>query len=394
MPILKSIRNHKTVSNNDNWEYFGGGWRRSRPKTSRVVIDTHAHLFPRLGKSKGWDHNIHTKLSQNHMRDFNTFWRKKDNVRVDGLLLDYPSDDIEQMPNLNFRITDHGRAEFVKDGIEYYMQIYPPGLSSMEVSPERMLGEMDIAGVDVCVLQSDHVYGELNEFYGNVSRKYPNKFAPLAQIKEWNADQKDELQHLEKAVCEEGCIGLSFSVEGFALNGYKDQIDDRKFDSLWNLVEELDIPIWWYLDARKRDRASAFMERLEELGRWTETHPDIPNLLTHGLVPATLIHNMGIPDALTNLLKKPHTYAEFQNPAKWPEYPYPEGQDLIKRMCEEVGVESFTWGSDMPFSAGYWCTYKQSVDHIDIHCDFLSEKERNLILGGNAARILNIDITE
>ena len=382
------------MSNNDNWEYFGGGWRRSRPKTSRVVIDTHAHLFPRLGKSKGWDHNIHTKLSQNHMRDFNTFWRKKDNVRVDGLLLDYPSDDIEQMPNLNFRITNHGRAEFVKDGIEYYMQIYPPGLSSMEVSPERMLGEMDIAGVDVCVLQSDHVYGELNEFYGKVSRKYPNKFAPLAQIKEWNADQKDELQHLEKAVCEEGCIGLSFSVEGFALNGYKDQIDDRKFDSLWNLVEELDIPIWWYLDARKRDRASAFMERLEELGRWTETHPDVPNLLTHGLVPATLIHNMGIPDALTNLLKKPHTYAEFQNPAKWPEYPYPEGQDLIKRMCEEVGVESFTWGSDMPFSAGYWCTYKQSVDHIDIHCDFLSEKERNLILGGNAARILNIDITE
>ena len=394
MPILKSIRNHKTVSNNDNWEYFGGGWRRSRPKTSRVVIDTHAHLFPRLGKSKGWDHNIHTKLSQNHMRDFNTFWRKKDNVREDGLLLDYPSDDIEQMPNLKFRITDHGRAEFVKDGIEYYMQIYPPGLSSMEVSPERMLGEMDIAGVDVCVLQSDHVYGELNEFYGKVSRKYPNKFAPLAQIKEWNADQKDELQNLEKAVCEEGCIGLSFSVEGFALNGYKDQIDDRKFDSLWNLVEELDIPVWWYLDARKRDRATAFMERLEELGRWTETHPDIPNLLTHGLVPATLIHNMGIPDALTNLLKKPQTYAEFQNPAKWPEYPYPEGQDLIKRMCEEVGVESFTWGSDMPFSAGYWCTYKQSVDHIDIHCDFLSEKERNLILGGNAARILNIVITE
>ena len=382
------------MSNNDNWEYFGGGWRRSRPKTSRVVIDTHAHLFPRLGKSKGWDPNIHTKLSQNHMRDFNTFWRKKDNVRVDGLLLDYPSDDIEQMPNLNFRITNHGRAEFVKDGIEYYMQIYPPSLSSMEVSPERMLGEMDIAGVDVCVLQSDHVYGELNEFYGKVSRKYPNKFAPLAQIKEWNADQKDELQNLEKAVCEEGCIGLSFSVEGFALNGYKDQIDDRKFDSLWNLVEELDIPIWWYLDARKRDRATAFMERLEELGRWTETHPDVPNLLTHGLVPATLIHNMGIPDALTNLLKKPQTYAEFQNPAKWPEYPYPEGQDLIKRMCEEVGVESFTWGSDMPFSAGYWCTYKQSVDHIDIHCDFLSEKERNLILGGNAARILNIVITE
>ena len=136
------------------------------------------------------------------------------------------------------------------------------------------------------------------------------------------------------------------------------------------------------------------MERLHELIRWTQTHPNIPSLLTHGLVPATLIHEMGIPDELVELLKNPNTYAEFQNPAKWPEYPYSEGQDLIKKMCDEVGVESFTWGSDMPFSAGYWCTYKQSVDHIDIHCDFLSEREKNLILGGNAARLLDIDINK
>lgn len=378
----------------DSWEYFGGGWRRTGPQTSRVVIDTHAHLFPRLGKSKGWDQNIHTKLSQNHVRDFNTFWLKKDNSRIDGFLLDYPSDDIGQIPNLNFRITDHGRAEFVKDGIEYYMQIAPPGLSTMEVTPERMLGEMDIAGVDLCVLQSDHVYGELNEFYGEASQKYPNKFAPLAQIREWNGDHEKELQELENAVYKQGCKGLYFSVEGFALNGYIDHIDDRKFDPLWDLVEELGIPIWWFLDARKKDRATAFMERLHELIRWTQAHPNIPNLLTHGLVPATLIHEMGIPDELVELLKNPNTFAEFQNPAKWPEYPYSEGQDLIKRMCDEVGVESFTWGSDMPFSAGYWCTYKQSVDHIDIHCDFLSEEEKNLILGGNAARLLDIDINK
>ena len=378
----------------NNWEYFGGGWRHTGPKTSRVVIDTHAHIFPRLGKSKGWDQNIHTKLSQNHVRDFTTFWRKKDNSRIDGFLLDYPSDDIGQIPNLNFQITDHGRAEFVKDGIEYYMQTAPPGLSTMEVTPERMLGEMDIAGVDLCVLQSDHVYGELNEFYGEASQKYPNKFAPLAQIREWNGDHENELQKLENAVYKHGSKGLYFSVEGFALNGYIDHIDDRKFDPLWDLVEQLRIPIWWFLDARKKDRATAFMERLHELIRWTQTHPNIPSLLTHGLVPATLIHEMGIPDELVELLKNPNTFAEFQNPAKWPEYPYPEGQDLIKRMCEEVGVESFTWGSDMPFSAGYWCTYKQSVDHIDIHCDFLSEQEKNLILGGNAARLLDIDTTK
>ena len=140
------------MSRKDDWEYFGGGWRRTGPKTSRIVIDTHAHLFPRLGESKGWNQNIHTKLSQNHMRDFTTFWRRKDNSRIDGLLLDYPSDDIEQMPNINFQIRDHGRAEFAKDGIEYYMQISPSGLSTMEVTPRKNAGRNRYSGSErLCI---------------------------------------------------------------------------------------------------------------------------------------------------------------------------------------------------------------------------------------------------
>ena len=38
-----------------------------------------------------------------------------------------------------------------------------------------------------------------------------------------------ELQELENAVYKQGCKGLYFSVEGFALNGYIDHIDDRNF---------------------------------------------------------------------------------------------------------------------------------------------------------------------
>ena len=77
--------------------------------------------------------------------------------------------------------------------------------------------------------------------------------------------------------------------------------------------------LWWYLDARKRDRRAAFMERIAELTRWTDAHPDIPNLLTHGLVPSVLIHDIGIPKEVMDIIKRPNTYAELQNPAKWPE---------------------------------------------------------------------------
>ena len=44
----------------------------------------------------------------------------------------------------------------------------------------------------------------------------------------------------------------------------------------------------------------------------------------------------------------------------------------------------------MPFASGFWCTYKQAVDHIAVHCDFFTDEERALVLGGNAARILKL----
>ena len=34
------------------------------------------------------------------------------------------------------------------------------------------------------------------------------------------------------------------------------------------------------------------------------------------------------------------------------------------------------------------CTYKQAADYIRIPCPFGSQEEKNLILGGNAARIV------
>ena len=51
-------------------------------------------------------------------------------------------------------------------------------------------------------------------------------------------------------------------------------------------------------------------------------------------------------------------------------------EQLIGEM-DVVGVETFTWGSDMPFGS-FWCTYKQALDHINLHCDFLTQKDKTL----------------
>ena len=376
-------------------EFFGGGWRpvESAQEKKSPVIDAHSHIFRRFATGSGAASAALTlKLWQYHVRDFTDFWRKRDGARVNEPLLDFPLR----------RHQRHARCQLsygpVRPGRDYRgrRRLHYAVLSPQPGEPGGDPGKDDrrngIAGVDRGVLQSDHVYGaNINQYYAEALRRYPDRFIALAQIRETEAHQADELAQLEQAVTELGCKGLYFSVELFALRGYVDQIDDAKFEPLWQLVRRLGIPVFWYIDARKRDRVAGFMERVAELSRWAQAHPDIPSVITHGLVPSAIIHEIGIPDEVVTLLKRPNMNAEILMQAKWPEYPFAEGQEMLNWLCDLVGVEKLMWGSDMPYSGGYWCTYRQAVDYIRLHCDFLSAAEKNLILGGNAARMFDID---
>ena len=79
------------------------------------------------------------KLWQYHMRDFIEFWRKSDGKRVQQRLLDYPSDNIHELSDVNFRRGRYGQADVTVDGVQYCMQLYPPGLENLEATPERCM---------------------------------------------------------------------------------------------------------------------------------------------------------------------------------------------------------------------------------------------------------------
>ena len=74
------------------------------------------------------------------------------------------------------------------------------------------------------------------------------------------------------------------------------------------------------------------------------------------------------------------------------QYPWPWAQQMVHEFYDELGPEKLLWGSDMP-AAERSCLYSQAMDYIRLHCDFLSEQDRELILGGNAARLFNINRT-
>jgi predicted TIM-barrel fold metal-dependent hydrolase len=359
-----------------------------------MIIDAHCHIFPRIGaETSSDDPALCRKLWQYHCRGAR-LRRKSDGAAVDRPRLDFEGDDLGCMPDVSFHFAAHGRAEMVIDGVEYFVQLYPPCLADWAAPAEMMTAEMDIAGVDMGVLQHDHLYGSLNEYYGDAMRRFPRRFIGLAQIHEWKADRPEEHELLRRAVSELGNRGLYFSVEPFALGNYADHLDDAKLEPLWNVVRELGISVWFYLHSRRSNRFAAYMTHVAELDRWSAAHPDIPAVWTHGLDIGFFKKSdqtCRLPDQVLSILRRPHMSFEWLGQAFWPEYPWVGAQEMIRQLREELGgVQKMLWGTDNPYAGTYWCTYRQAIDYIRLHCDFLSREEKDLILGGNAARLFGI----
>ena len=364
------------------------------------VIDAHFHIFPRFGtESGGEDPELNMRFLQYHSRGARRR-RKSDRVWVDEpRFSDFAGDDMRDLPDQNFRVTRFGEAEVTIDGVDYLLPIAPPGLESMAAPPERMVQEMEWASVDMGVLQHDHIYGALNEYFHDAMRRFPGRFIALAQIREWEGDRKAQHDRLERAVREQGHKGLYFSVEPFALSNFEDHLDDARFEPLWDKVRELQIPVWWYLHSRRgrrkgRERFAGIMQHVAELDRWAQAHPDIPAVLTHGFdvfgYEIEGREKYQLPPVLMNLIKRPNMHFEVLFQTHYPEYPFSGAQEKIRELREELGgVDKMMWGSDMP-SGRLDCTYQQAVDYIRLHCDFLAQEEKDLIPGGNAARMFGL----
>ena len=47
------------------------------------------------------------------------------------------------------------------------------------------------------------------------------------------------------------------------------------------------------------------------------------------------------------------------------------------------------WGTDWPWTDGR-CTYKQNLTMVTTHADFLSDEDKRLVLGANAAKFAGL----
>ncbi len=278
-----------------------------------------------------------------------------------------------------------GRARWGDETI----QLLPPFNEATTFPAEALLAQMDWAGVERAVLLQGPFYGEANAYVASAVERFPDRFVGAFAPDPFAPD----VRHRYKQCVEDyGLSIVKFELtEPTGLTGrYSDlRIDAPEHRWLFEAAESDGLTVTFNLGkigsrAYQTDAVAAIAER----------HPNLTIVIAHLAQPP-----IGeCEDALSNeqwkeqilLGCKPNVFFDLSAlPAYSPdydEYPYMAARAYIKRAAELIGAEKIMWGADVPglLTSG---SYRQLLNYVRLHCDFLTEGELADVLELNALRV-------
>jgi aminocarboxymuconate-semialdehyde decarboxylase len=276
--------------------------------------------------------------------------------------------------------------------------------------PEERLRDMDRMGVDIqaiSVAPPQYYYWAepdlgvrasriQNDNLARIVREHPDRFVGLGTLP--LQDVEASLVELERLVHELGFNGVEICT---SVNGA--DFDDQRFEPLLARFEELDLLVVMHPNGFSHgERLAAYylintvgmpLDSTVSISRMIfggvlERHPDLKICVVHGggyvpFYPARFDHAYHAREDCREFISRPpSTYLRqlyFDTMVFDPE-------DLAM-LIERYGAEHVLLGSDYPYDMGE----EDPVGFVK-GVDGLGNKELALVLGGNAARLLKLDI--
>jgi predicted TIM-barrel fold metal-dependent hydrolase len=238
---------------------------------------------------------------------------------------------------------------------------------------EELLREMDAAGVQRCVLVPPTWEGDRNDTSLEAARLHPDRLAVMGRM----TINKPESRALMPTWKDQPhMLGIRMA---FHQGRPKVWLEDGTADWFWEAAERYDVPVMAFAP-----------HAVLKLGEVAERHPGLRLIVDHmGLSSA--LKGRPLDGAVDNLLK----LAPLKNvavkvsalPCYVPEpYPFPSLHPLIRRVVEGFGPQRCFWGTDLSHLP---CPYKQVVTLFTEELDFLSETDKEWIMGRGIAAWLN-----
>ena len=233
-------------------------------------------------------------------------------------------------------------------------QMMPPYMTDGENSVERLIANMDYAGVSGAVITQEYIDGNQDDYLLQCKKAFQERIKICALYEE-----KD--------------MG---SLEGF--DGIKICASRLRDKNLLNHIKPFEIAnekdLFISIDLADGDEQTEMMQEI--IGKF----PNLKIAIGH----FGMVTREGWQKQIA-LAKNENVFIESGG-ITWlfneEFYPYPSAVEAIKEAAEIAGFEKLMWGSDYPRTMTA-ITYKMSLDFIE-KTNEISNEEKRLLLGGNA----------
>jgi len=276
-------------------------------------------------------------------------------------------------------------------------------------NPQRLI-DMDAQGIDYQAINvnawgysADRALARdliklQNEKISDWCKKHPDRFVGMATLALQHPDLAAD--QLDEAVKKLGLRGAAIggSVEGV-------EVSDRKFDPFWAKAEELGVLLFMHPQNAPGTTANQRLQGKGGLGNTIGNPLETTVFLSHLIFEGTLDRFPGLKicsahaggylpsysgrsDALCGrgggndckvLRRKPSEY--FRNQLYIDSMIFHE--EGLRHLIAEVGVDHMVYGTDYPFD------WPIGIDFI-LNAPFLSNADKEAMLGGNAMKMLRI----
>ena len=248
-------------------------------------------------------------------------------------------------------------------------------------SVDRLLHDMDAAGVELAVLQGwywekPETCSWQNRFYAECVRAHPDRLAAFAAVhpSAGEAAVRNEIRRAH----DEGLRGLgelSPHSQGYAL-------DDAAFAAALALAGELGMPVNLHVtDPNTRRYPGRVETPLEDFVRLAKTHPQVTYILAHW--------GGGLPSWETNPIMRQDLARVFYDTAA---SPLSYDDRIWRTTLDLVPPAKVIFGSDYPLilypKTGREPGWRDLLE--EINGAGLTPEEKGLVLAGNAARVLGL----
>ena len=279
----------------------------------------------------------------------------------------------------------------VRVGMNEVIQVLPPLCEVTSLTPEMLLRNMDLAGVDRTVLLQGNFYGEMNDYVSRVVHGWPDRFTGAAYLDPWEGDPREVFK---RCVEDLGLRIMKIPVDdAFGLGSLHPgaRLDDECAAWLWPEMERRGLVVTLDLGG-----VGSSSYQTDIVGQIARSHPGLKIVIAHLGQPTIRVDRdprlVALWEAQVSLGLLPNVWFDLAAlPAKTQgePYPYHSSGRWIRRAVELVGPRKLMWGTDVPglLTSG---TYPQLLTQMDVHLEGLGCEDSDAILGHTALEVYGI----